>query len=390
MKKIIILLILLSCPFVLLITGTGSEGNAENNHAVFNKIDTPGKSWFSGFATQFEEIWVKAMHGWRVHDMKRPQPPIIDPGTSSTQEAAGKAPSDAIILFDGNDLSKWERARGGPVKWLVKDGYAEVIPGTGDIRTLKSFGDCQLHLEWRVTEQLLGDGHDSGNSGVILMSKYEIQVFDSYRTKLYADGAAGAIYGEFPPDVDACIAPGKWQTYDIIFHPPHFDSNGSLIKPALITILFNGVLVQDNTEILGPTRWMSESPYEAHPDKLPLTLQDHNNPVRFRNIWIRPLPQGPQDLGPEIPKGITLSDVVLEHYAGSYGKGMSVTIEHRDGKLMARIASLPFFELVSISENELIGKRVDSRFVIDRDETGNIKGLTWYHSGVNAYCIKTR
>lgn len=339
---------------------------------------------------QLEQTWEKQMHGWRVHDMKRPQPAKIDPGIPSTQEVAGKSPSDAIVLFDGKDLSHWERVRGGPAKWIVKDGYMEIVPGTGDIRTIDSLGDCQLHLEWRTPEQFRGDGSDSGNSGVFMMSNYEIQVFDSYRTLLYADGQAGAIYGEQPPDVNACIEPGKWQSFDIIFHRPHFGNNGNVISPALITILFNGVVIQDNVEIPGPTGYMSEKYYKPHADKLPLTLQDHGNPVRYRNIWIRSLPKGPQEWAPPLPKGVQLSDKSIEQYAGSYGKGTPVIIEHQNGKLMARIASLPFFELMALSENEFIGKRVDSRFTMDRDSIGKIKGLTWYHSHTKSYCIKTR
>lgn len=389
MNKFALVLLVLVAPVVHLFLAKGSEEKKTNDIIAFENNDTTSAPATLNICPQISEGWEKAMNNWRVHDMKRPQPPTIDPGIPGTQESGGKAPSDAIVLFDGKDLTRWEGVRDGTVKWIVKDGYFEVVPGTGDIRTIDSFGDCQLHIEWSTPYHQVGNNYD-GNSGVFMMSKYEVQIFDTYRAKVYADGNPGAIYGEFPPDVNPCLSPGKWQTYDIIFHHPSFDENGFVIKPAIITLIYNGVVVQDNTEILGPTRWMSESLYEAHPDKLPLTLQDHSNPIRFRNIWIRPLPQGVQNSGPEMPEGITLSNTIMEQYVGTYGKGISVTIDHRDGKMMARIASLPFFELISLSENEFIGKRVDSRFVIDSDESGKVKGMTWYHGKTSSYYLKIK
>ena len=226
---------------------------------------------------------------WKVHDHTRPLPPVITPGTSSTQQTPGRPPSDAIVLFDGKDLSKWESNKGGPARWKVVDGAMEVAPGTGDIHTTQSFGDCQLHVEWAEPTPPHGRDQARGNSGVYLMSKYELQVLDSYQNETYADGMVGAIYGQFPPLVNAARPPGEWQTYNIIFHGPRFDPGGKLLRPARITVLQNGVLTQDNTTLTGPTEYGKRPPYTAHPEKLPLLLQDHDQAVRFRNIWIREL-----------------------------------------------------------------------------------------------------
>jgi hypothetical protein len=226
---------------------------------------------------------------WNPHDMDRPAPTVIDPGTSSTQDYPGQPPSDSIVLFDGNDLSKWSQKDGSPAKWKVAHGYFEVVPKAGYIYTRQPFGDCQLHVEFAEPSPPVGEGQDRGNSGVILMGLYEIQVLDSVNNRTYADGQAAAVYGQYPPLVNASRPPGQWQTYDIFFHAPRFATDGKLIRPASVTVLHNGVLVQDNVEIHGPTA--TGKPYEAHPEKLPLALQDHNHPVRYRNIWIRELSQ---------------------------------------------------------------------------------------------------
>jgi hypothetical protein len=226
---------------------------------------------------------------WPIHDMNRPQPPVIAPGTASTQDRPGQPPSDAIVLFDGKGLSQWQAANGGPAKWKVENGYFQVVPKTGAIQTKQAFGDCQLHVEWAAPEPAHGEGQDRGNSGVFLMGLYEVQVLDSYHSKTYPDGQAAAIYGQYPPLVNASRPPGQWQTYDIVFHGPRFDEDGKLLRPAFITVLHNGVLVQDHVRIMGPTAHKQRPPYKAGPTKLPLSLQDHNHPVRYRNIWIREL-----------------------------------------------------------------------------------------------------
>jgi hypothetical protein len=206
-----------------------------------------------------------------------PEPKVIDPGSK------GSPPSDALVLFDGKDLSQWE----GGEKWLVRNGYA-VVRG-GSIETKKAFGDFQLHLEWASPEKVEGKGQRRGNSGVYIMGLYEVQILDSYQNETYRDGQAGSIYKQRPPLVNACRKPGEWQSYDIFFTAPRFDEQGKLVKPAYITVLQNGVLVQNHYEIAGTSSNYDPPKYTAHPPKLPLRLQYHRNAVRFRNIWIREL-----------------------------------------------------------------------------------------------------
>src|SRR5437867_7595911 len=203
------------------------------------------------------------------------EPRIVDPGPP---------PADAISLFDGRDLSKWKSQKdGGPAKWEVKDGVA-TVNGTGSIVSKQDFGDCQLHVEWATPEEVKGEGQGRGNSGIYLSSRYELQVLDSYNNKTYYHGQAGAIYKQHAPLVNVSREPGEWQTYDIIYHAPRFDGNGKLQKPATITVLHNGVLIQDNAEIKGDTGVQGAPRYQAHPLKQPLVLQDHHNPVHYRNI----------------------------------------------------------------------------------------------------------
>jgi len=209
--------------------------------------------------------------------------------TPSTQDSPGRPPSDAVVLFDGKDLSKWAHKDGSAAKWKVENGYFEVVPKAGYIYTREAFGDCQLHVEFAEPFPAKGENQDRGNSGVFLQGLYETQVLDSYQSKTYADGQAGAIYGQYPPLVNASRPPGQWQTYDIVFHGPRFDKDGKLLRPARETVFHNGVLVQDNVELSGPTAHGKRPPYEPQPEKLPLALQDHSHPVRYRNIWIREL-----------------------------------------------------------------------------------------------------
>jgi len=227
---------------------------------------------------------------WKIHDPNRPVPPIITPGTASAQDTPGKPPSDAIILFDSTNLSQWLSTDNTPAKWKVENGYMEVVPHSGYIHTKDSFGDCQLHVEFSEPVPPHGEDQGRGNSGVFLMGDYEIQVLDSYHNKTYADGQAAAVYGQYPPLVNAARPPGQWQSYDIIFHGPRFDATtGHLLRAASVTVFHNGVLVQDNVQLTGPTAHGRRPPYKPGPDKAPLALQDHGDPVRFRNIWIRPL-----------------------------------------------------------------------------------------------------
>jgi hypothetical protein len=224
---------------------------------------------------------------WPIHSKERPQPAVVSPPLSVLPV---KAPAGAIVLFDGGDLSKWLQGRDeSPAQWVVRDGYFEVKAGTGDLRTRDGFGDVELHVEWASPKPARGAEQGRGNSGVYLMSKYELQVLDSWENPTYADGMAGAIYGQYPPLVNAARPPGEWQSYDIVFRGPRFDSSGTLLRPATMTVRFNGVLVQDNVTLSGPTGHYSRPPYAAHPDKLPILLQDHGDPVRYRNIWLREL-----------------------------------------------------------------------------------------------------
>ena len=220
---------------------------------------------------------------WAIHDLNRPQPRVVDPG------GPGRAPSDAVVLFDGKDLSKWKSAKGGTAAWKVENGYFEVVKGTGGIETVEAYGDGQLHIEWMAPSPAVGEGQDRGNSGVFF-GMYEVQVLDSHNSKTYPDGQAGALYGQHPPLVNASRPPGEWQTYDIIFHGPRFDAAGNVTRRARVTVLHNGVVVQDNQELMGPTSHKVRTPYKAHAEKLPLALQDHAHPVRFRNVWFRELP----------------------------------------------------------------------------------------------------
>ncbi|MFC1635027.1 DUF1080 domain-containing protein [Planctomycetota bacterium] len=214
--------------------------------------------------------------GYHVHDPDRPAPPKVAADHDTP-------PSDAIILFDGtNDLSRWQSN-----DWIVEKG--DLVAVSGSLTTNQAFGDCQLHLEWQAPNPPQGQEWDRGNNGVLLMGLFEIQIFDTYTTQLYPDGQAASVYGQTPPMVNACRPPGQWQSYDIIFFAPVF-KNGKLEKPARVTVLHNGVLVHHNQEIYGPTGHRIQPKYdEPIPPKLPLSLSAHNNPVRFRNIWIRPI-----------------------------------------------------------------------------------------------------
>ena len=224
---------------------------------------------------------------WPVHSMERPQPSIVTPAPSG---ALVPPPSDAIVLFSGRSLAEWRSDSGGPAKWKLDSGYFEVASGAGSLVTRRAFGSGQYHIEWATPTPAKGTGQGRGNSGVFLMGRYEVQVLDSYRNITYPDGQAAAVYAQYPPLVNASRPPGRWQTYDIIFHRPIFDSAGKLVRPATITLLHNGVLVHDRVTLTGPVASGSRPPYAAHADELPLSLQDHGDRVRFRNIWVRPIP----------------------------------------------------------------------------------------------------
>ena len=222
---------------------------------------------------------------WRIHDTNRPAPPVITP------DEPGGPWKDAIVLFNGKDLTGWTDSKSGVSKWIVRDGYMESVKGSGPIRTEQEFGSCQLHVEFATPSNVQGSSQGRGNSGVFLQGEYEVQVLDSYGNFTYPGGQCGALYGRAVPLVNACLRPGEWQSYDIIFHRPTF-KDGRVDRKARFTILHNGVLIHDSVELQGGTQWRGPhkiSDYSPHGDKGPIMLQDHGNPVQFRNIWIREL-----------------------------------------------------------------------------------------------------
>ena len=227
---------------------------------------------------------------WKVHDITRPHPPIVVPA-----QRVVEPPSDAIVLFNGKDLSQWfhwgkptDKARQVPPRWKVENGYVECVGKTGDLITRERFGDAQFHIEWSAPAEIDGDSQWRGNSGIVLMGRYEIQILDSWDNPTFADGQAGAIFGQWPPLANPCRRPGEWNNFDIMWEAPRFD-NGKLAKPAYLTLLFNGVLVHHHRELSGPTRTKQVLPYEPHSPEEPLSLQDHDTRIRFRNIWARRL-----------------------------------------------------------------------------------------------------
>lgn len=219
--------------------------------------------------------------GWHVHDGLRPQPPVVTPGATAAQP-----PSDATVLFDGEDTSAFE---GGP--WEVEDG-AMTVNGKGGLRTKESFGPVQLHLEWRSPEVPADGaptGQGRGNSGVFFFGMYEVQILDCFENRTYPDGMTGALYGQFPPMANACRPPGEWQSYDIMFQPPIFGDDGGLQRPAIVTVMLNGVCLHHAQVMLGATQHRKVARYATHRPEGPISIQDHGNPVSFRNIWVRPL-----------------------------------------------------------------------------------------------------
>lgn len=240
------------------------------------------------------------VRGWHVHDGSRPQPPIVTPS-----DKPGGAPSDATVLFDGTSFDAW-RGRKGEVTWKIVDDAMEVTRGGGDIRTKASFGDCQLHLEWRTPSEVKGKGQGRGNSGVFFCGSFEVQVLDSFGNKTYPDGQAGAMYGQWPPRVNASRGPGVWQSYDIVFEAPRFRDDGSLKSPAYVTVFHNGVCLHHRQAYDGTTSWRRAAKYGKRKgggvQRGPIRLQDHGNPTRFRNIWVRELGRYDAAATKEAPK----------------------------------------------------------------------------------------
>ena len=231
--------------------------------------------------------WKKAMENkeYEKSEVWEPEPPKVTPGYVNSLP-----PSDAVVLFDGKNLDNFRHGDGSEAKWTVAEGAFAVKPGTGDIFSKQGFGDIQLHLEWKAPIDTAGlEGQARGNSGVFFMEQYEVQILDSYNNRTYSNGQAGAIYKDHIPTVNACKPPGDWQTYDIIFTAPHFNDDGTVKSPAYITVIHNGVLIQNHKAVKGRTFFIAEHTYEKHADKLPIKLQDHGNTMSFRNIWVREL-----------------------------------------------------------------------------------------------------
>jgi len=312
--------------------------------------------------------WGQPDPNWLAHDRLRPQPPVVTGATASSQEQAGKAPSDAVVLFDGKDMSAWVTMEGAPTKWISRDGYMECVAGSGYTRTLQNFGDCQFHIEWAAPVPAEGEGQGRGNSGLFFgLDRYEVQILDSFGNKTYSDGSAGSVYGQYPSLVNACRPPGQWQAYDVLYSAPRFDSDGKLMFPARLTVFHNGVLIQNNVELTGPTSWLERAPYRSHPEKQPISLQDHGNPVRFRNIWVR-------ELGRPGKKEFTFANAVLERYVGRYERNLEI---FRDGsQLIARFNGVRFV-MFAESPTRFFAKTTDFQIECPTDSPGKAQRLFW-------------
>ena len=328
-----------------------------------------------GIASCSSSVFGQLPSVWKSHDMQRPRAPVVRPAAQSLPVSP---PSDAVVLFDGKDLLKWRSEFGGPAGWKLEDGYVEVVAGSGDIRSRDGFGDVQLHIEWMIPVSE-GLGQWDGNSGVFLMKQYEVQVLNSFGSDTYADGQAGALYGQFPPLANAALPRGTWQAYDIVFRRPRFDHTGELLQRARLTVFHNGVLIQDCAELAGPTDWLHPKPYTAHPDRLPLKLQDHGAPVRFRNIWLRRLSEnsgaGP---APEESAVLLMSDRELARYVGryEYETGGEFLIRLEGGILLAGLHRSKRVELVPRSESEFDLRWTAARLVFDLDRDGTPAEVT--------------
>lgn len=314
---------------------------------------------------------------WKQHDTRRPKPPVLEPSDSPA-----KPPKGAVVLFDGTNLDAWKSPGGGPVRWKVVDGAMETVPGAGAIETKAEFGDIQLHIEWAAPNPPRGRSQDRGNSGVFLMGQFEVQVLDSYRAETYADGQAGSIYGQYPPLFNAARPPGQWQTYDIAFRKPRFNSAGELTEPARITVFFNGVLVQNNEEPFGPTSWLKWLPYHDRGGRGPITLQDHRHPVHYRNIWVLELPERAQPKPENLarPKAVQLPGSVLDRYVGKYlvDSRPDATFAREGDHLTVSFAFRPnVLEIVPVSETEFAMPFTDGRFTFQRDSEGRVTGVVF-------------
>ncbi|MBI4880564.1 MAG: DUF1080 domain-containing protein [Planctomycetes bacterium] len=317
---------------------------------------------------------------WKTHDLARPRPPVVAP---APQDLPALPPSDAVLLFCGQGLEAWRSEKGGPADWVVADGAFQPAPGAEDIVTVQGFGDVQLHVEWAAPLPAAGTSQGRGNSGVFLMGLYEVQILDSFENDTYADGQAAAVYGQYPPLVNACRPPGEWQSFDIVFRRPRFAEDGALIAPARVTVQQNGILVQDAVPLLGPTAWLQHLPYEEHPDRLPLSLQNHGSPVRFRNIWLRELRESAEPGPPEggTQPAVSLKAEQLERCAGRYRPGgarETVYTVRRDGQQLQCnfFWNDAYLDLVPLAEREFALRHTAATIVFDADDQGAVVALT--------------
>lgn len=314
--------------------------------------------------------------------MGRPHPLTVRGGT---RLMATRPPSDATVLFDGLNLDSWEAADSGPARWTVRSGYVEVKPGAGSIRTKEKFGDVQLHVEWATPRRPSGTGQERGNSGIFLMGRYEVQVLDSYDNETYADGQAGALYGQYPPLLNASLPPGEWQSYDIAFRRPRFDSTGHLLERARITVVHNGVLIQNNEVLLGPTGWLVTPPDSSVGNAGPLELQDHGTPVRFRNIWLRQLPPRSDPPADYLARSERpdLSTSALKRLAGRYrstdGSTPAVVAVGKRG-LQLRLSDHTL-ELVPLTAVKFEATKTDATVEFTGDRRGHPAALTFRIGG---------
>lgn len=327
-------------------------------------------------ATIVVESQAQLATGWRAHDFDRPTPRVVQPGEAMLPVPP---PGDATVLFDGSDLSAWRNEDGDDAGWRIVDGAMESVAGSGYVFTRQAFGDCQLHIEWASPAKPKGKSQGRGNSGVFLMGKYEVQVLDSYDNRTYADGQAGSIYGQYPPLVNVSRKPGEWQSYDIIFRRPRFGVDKRLLRPAKITVLHNGVVVQDGTEPFGPTSWMQHNLYAAHAPKLPLSLQDHGNPVRYRNIWIRPLNENPRPhpTQPYESTAVNLTDDEMNAVVGRFGQ---FNVIKEDGILCVKVGGRPL-EMIPVAKNEFHLRYTAAKLIFTKGEDGKAVSLAFDMGG---------
>ncbi|MFT5300546.1 MAG: hypothetical protein ACI87E_003248 [Mariniblastus sp.] len=309
--------------------------------------------------------------GWKAHDLNRPQPQVVKPG-----DQVGGAPADAVVLFDGTDMSMWTDGKGGEAKWKVVDGAMESVPKGGFVYSKEEFGDCQVHIEFASPAKAKGSGQGRGNSGVFLMGEFEIQVLDSFDNKTYADGGAGSLYGQYPPLVNVSRPPGQWQTYDIIFRRPRFSEDGQLTTPAKLTVLHNGILIQDHSNAYGPTSWIYRKDYKTIKSKTKgvLSLQDHGNPVRYRNIWVRSLAESraqPEQAYPAAAKDFDTQSA-SKKLVGKYGSHEIVVV---DENLVLKFNRSTMLEMVPYSPTEFGFVYSAGKVTFQTDESGNVTGM---------------